>query len=71
MSQSSDTIDVTAKLSYLERFQNRKTDIDKLEERLGRLEQIEMYASKMLSSTYLYNVIGQGMVTSLYMLFLH
>jgi hypothetical protein len=67
-------IDITAKLSYLERFQKQtkqtKSIVDELVEvkkTLARLEAAEVYASEVLSTVKLYEIIGQGMVPSIQM----
>ncbi|KIM75351.1 hypothetical protein PILCRDRAFT_92103 [Piloderma croceum F 1598] len=65
--KTNNTIDVTAKLSYLERFreQARQTKsiterLDETSEKLARLEQMDSYASEVLSTAQLYKIVGQA-----------
>ncbi|KIM92402.1 hypothetical protein PILCRDRAFT_810459, partial [Piloderma croceum F 1598] len=61
------TIDVAAKLSNFERFreQARQTKsiaekLDNVTEKLARLEQMDSYASEVLSKGQLYEIVGQA-----------
>jgi len=57
---SAGVFNVTAKLSYLERFREQAKESKTVQERLACLEQIEQYTSEMLSGACLYNAIGQA-----------